>query len=230
MEKVEAQKARRSALVYIILTIALVLLIFFYGIGLLSNFADIVSGFLGSNSPVAITDNTPPAPPRLDDLDEFTNNDEIEIEGVSEAGSLVTISVNGIQKETVATKEGSFRLSFDLVGGENEIYATAKDTAGNTSTSSEVEIVTLDKKLPEIEIEMPDEGQNFKGSEKQIEVKGSVSEAVDMEISGKSVYVSSDLEFSTRVDLSEGENVITIKAEDRAGNTNEAEIKVNYQP
>ncbi len=230
IEKVEAQKARRSAFVYIVLTIALILLIFFYGLGLLSNFADIISGLLGSNSPVAITDKTPPAPPRLDDLDDYTNDNEIDIEGVSEAGSLVTVKVNGIEKETVATKEGSFRLTFELVSGKNEIIAQAKDTAGNVSNQSSPEIVVLDTKKPEITIEMPNSGQTFSGDEKEIEVKGKTSEDVDMEISGKSIYVSADYSFSAKIELNEGENTISVSAKDRAGNTTETQITVNYQP
>lgn len=230
MEKVEAQKARRSAFIYIALTIGLLLLIFFYGLGLLSNFADLVSGLLGSNSPVAILDTTPPAPPRLDDLDTYTNKDKVEIVGVAEAGSLVTITVRGIEKETVASKEGSFRLSFDLVNGENEVFAIAKDNAGNVSTQSPSEVIILDTKVPEIAIEMPDEGQNFSGGEKQIEVKGKANENVDVEISGKSAYVSADNQFRGLVDLSEGENVISVKAKDKAGNTAEVAIKVTYRP
>jgi len=230
IEKVEAQKARRSAFVYIALTIGLILLIFFYGIGILSDFSGFVSGLLGSNAPVAITDKTPPAPPRLEDLDDYTKDKDIDVIGVAEAGSLVTVSVNGIKKETVATKEGGFRLSFELVAGENEIIAQAKDTAGNVSNQSEPEIVILDTKAPEITIEMPGNGQTFSGGEKEIEIKGETNEDVDLKIAGKSVYVSSDYSFSTKIELTDGENVIPLNAVDRAGNSTETQITVNYHP
>lgn len=229
LQRTEAQHERRAALIYVSLTIGLIVLIFAYGFGFLSTVTSAVSDYFKNELPI-VSDTIAPAPPRLFIDSEFVNSDEIELEGTAEAGSTAVVHVNSSEHETVVDARGEFGLSVDLKEGENKIFATAKDSAGNVSQKSREYEIYFDTQAPVIAIEQPTGGQEFSGSEKEIEIKGSIGEKGSLSVNGRNVYVSSNGNFETNIGLNEGENKLEFKASDLAGNEAEANLTVKYRP
>jgi len=229
LQKIETQRARRSAFVYFILTIILIVLIFMYGFGFLSTITGAVYNYFKNELPIT-SDTLAPAPPRLFIENNYTSSEEIKLEGTAEAGSTAVLHINGSEYDAVADAGGEFSLSVNLKEGTNKIYATATDSAGNTSQESQMYEIIYDTKPPVINISQPAEGQEFTGAEKQIEIKGSLGEKGSLTLNNKSVYVSSDGSFETNYELADGENKLIFEALDLADNKSQINLTVIYRP
>lgn len=230
-DSVEEKKNIKKAYLYVALSIIAISFLIFLGLPALIKFA----GFLGdlgkSNKPVDITDITPPAPPQFDSIPEFTNNQKLEIAGTSESGAVVTIFANGNTNEIIANSDGRFSFLFNLDKGDNTIEASAKDSSGNESTKTKINKITFDDTEPVIENLTPTDGSSFYGSgQRQLVIKGTINEKVNLLINERVVSVKDDGTFSFATTLSEGVNSFEVKASDLAGNETKQSFSVNFTP
>ena len=229
LASVEQRKNVKNAYFYITLSILAIIFLIFLGIPTLVKFAGFVGEVAKSDKPIEINDTTPPAPPQFDQLVEYTNNEKLELTGKSESGAVVTIRANNESSEVVANSDGVFSFIFNLKKGENTIDAKAKDTSGNESTQTETYKIVYDNDEPVVEITSPKDSQSFFGSgQRQLSIKGSVDEVVDLTINGRVVALKDDNTFSFTSTLSEGENKFEIKAIDLSGNESLSNLSVNF--
>jgi len=227
----EERRNLRRALLFGLLTIAAIIGLLFFGLPSVAKFAAFLSDLRGSTQPVDKNDTTPPAPPRLGQLSEATNKTEIEINGTTEEGANVILSLNGKEEEIVADSEGKFVFSFPLKDGENLISAKAKDRAGNESQESKVYSVTFDDEKPDLEISSPADGTSFFGEkQRQVTVQGKTEVGVTLTINDRIVKVEEDGSFTFLTTLGEGANSFNLKSTDKAGNQTEKTISVNFSP
>lgn len=231
LASVEEKRNITKAYKYIALSVIAIVFLIFLGLPTLIKF----SGFLGnlgkSDKPVDITDTTPPAPPQFDSIPEFTNNERLEITGASENGALVTLTANGDLNEVVANKDGKFNFLFNLNNGQNTIKAKAKDTSGNEGTETKLTQITFDNTDPLIENLTPTDGASYYGSgQRQLVIKGAISEKVNLLINERVVAVDDDGSFLFATTLSEGVNSFEVKAMDMAGNETKSAFSVNFAP
>ena len=150
--------------------------------------------------------------------------------GFAETGSKVTVYVNSQSKgEVVVDSNGEFEVDgVRLTAGKNGVWAIAVDQAGNKSQDSAVANVDMDDVKPELAIESPTDQTTT--AEPSIEIKGKVSEPeAEVTVNARFVPVTSSGSFSTKVALNAGENKLTIKAKDRAGNEAMQELTVTRQ-
>ncbi len=176
-------------------------------------------------------DTIAPQKPSLSAIPEATNSAQIVVEGYTEAEVEAQLFLNQIPDEVVKTdSEGKFHFKLSLIKGENEVYVKAKDLAGNESESEKYQII-FDNKPLEILIESPNEGQEFFGiGGQKVSIKGKVNKhKVRLDINNLFVGVDKDGKFEAKVKLVEGENVVKLKARDKAGNVAEKELKLFYQ-
>ncbi|MEW9897177.1 Ig-like domain-containing protein [Chitinivorax sp. PXF-14] len=86
--------------------------------------------------------------------DGVTNNAQPTITGTAEAGSTVTVYVDGLLAGT-ATADGSgawsLGLNSPLADGSHDIQATATDAAGNVSAQSSAHRITVDTAVPQLQ-------------------------------------------------------------------------------
>lgn len=125
--------------------------------------------------------------------------------------------------------------SFGNGDGRNVVYAWYKDASGNISDATSDDIV-VDTTPPIITIEDPTPDQTYTTTSESISISGYASDDLH-EISGV-VWTNSrgrsDTERKTidwiipHIDLSKGDNVITVKATDSLGNTGRAMITIIY--
>lgn len=231
LERVQTQQQSKSAAKFIVLSILLVAFLAFLGVPLIVKVVELVSSVNNDTPIVDVNDKTPPAPPRLFNIAQFTKEDSTRIEGNTEAGATVTIHINTEQKETVADASGNFSTRVDLNKGENTIYAVSTDTNNNQSNESQHYAIIFDNEPPKIDISKPTDGQQFNGSrERQITVEGVTDVGAQMTINGRVVIVGSDGKFTFPASLGEGENNFNMKSIDQAGNLTERDLKVTYTP
>jgi hypothetical protein len=231
LAKIEKRKARRKIFIYGFLTIFSIVIVFFYGVPFLSKFASFIMNISGSNSPIQITDTTPPAPPRFDSMPDSTNKTNIRVSGSAEPGASVIVSLGSSSKEVVADSDGQFSLTLDLKSGTNYIKGRAKDKSGNESADSKVYSIEFDNTPPDLEITKPQNSQSFAGqSQKQVSIEGTTEPDVALKVNDRVIIVSENGSFSTSYSLEEGENTLDFVATDRAGNQTEQSLTVNFSP
>ncbi len=214
---------------YILLTIALLVLFVYFGFPTIAKLSTFIVNFKKDSEPVTISDSTPPAPPKLNDLPEATNKTEVEISGKAENGATVIIYANRKEVELLADKSGEFIYNFKLNKGENTIYAKAIDATGNESVDTDTIIIIQDSDDPTLTVTKPNDGENFVGaSQRQVTIEGTTEEGVTLNINDRLVVVDSFGGFTFFTTLSEGENTFNFKVVDKAGNETETSITLNF--
>lgn len=169
------------------------------------------------------------APPTLSIPFEATNSSEIEIKGYSSSGSKVKIFLDDNEQETVqAISDGSFSSRLKLTFGTNNIYAQSIDE-NNESLPSKIVKVVFDRDRPSLQIFEPEDNKIITG-EKKVKVSGKTEVDINVLINDNRIILDNEGKFNTEILLNDGENIITIKAQDKATNTTEVIRKVTFQP
>lgn len=232
LASVEEKRNFRNAIFFVVLTVAVGAGLFFIGIPILGRFVGFVSGIGHGNTPIAVNDKTPPAPPRFNSFPEFTNQKTVDINGSSEPGAKVKLTFNGEEMETVVDKDGQFSFT-DLVlsDGTNDFSATAQDSAGNVSLESKSFTITYDAKPPDLTIDNPQDGSQFFGSkERQVSIQGTTESGAQVTVNDRIVVVDDSGKYQYTTSLNDGENKFTVKSTDKAGNSTEKELTLSFSP
>lgn len=178
-------------------------------------------------------DKTPPAPPGIEPPPDYIKTDKITITGRAEIDSVVKIYNNETPAGEITVDQASnFSTEITLTEGKNEIWATATDSAGNTSDKSSTRAILYDTKAPQMEIKNPQDGQSFSGKEeKSITIEGTINETeVKVTINDRLANLTEDGRFLLRYTLAEGENTLIFVAVDKAENKTEKTVTVTYSP
>lgn len=217
----------KNTILFVALSIVLLFLLIkvaIPGIGKLANL--ITATHINSSED---TDQAPPPPPRFLTTDGFTKDSSIEINGYASPNVTVILVTEGEESIIDTDASGAFEKKVSLKEGENKITAFAQDKAGNKSTSSDEITIFYDKTSPDVEIEKPLEGESFYGTgADRIEIKGKTEAEAKAYINDRLAITNEAGEFSIFLNLSEGENKITIKVVDQAGNETQKELTASY--
>jgi hypothetical protein len=123
------------------------------------------------------------------------------------------------------TANGTFKTNFTLEAGENVLSVVAEDLAGNEATWTFT--MVFDNVTPVVKIDAPVDG--YVTNAATVTVKGTVDDLAATLVYGTNTSVTNDNgTFSQVVSLSLGDNTITIKATDMAGNVGQATVVVTY--
>jgi hypothetical protein len=229
LASVEERRNVQKAIGFGILTILALIMLFFFGIPTLGKFAAFVSDIGRSNKPITTDDKTPPAPPKFNNFGDFTNQQKLELTGVSENGATVKLTFNGTESETLADRDGKFAFNLDLIEGDNTISAYAVDPAGNIGQKTQVFKLVFDKKAPDLTIDSPADGAQFFGSkQRQVTIQGTTESSAQITINDRVISVDGNGKFQYTLTLNEGENKFTVKAVDQAGNTTEKTLTLTF--
>lgn len=149
----------------------------------------------------------------------FTNTKEVTISGTTPAnGAEVKIFSGTELLGTGSVENNAFQVPVQLNEGLNELTAEVV-VNGKTTDRSAPATVTVDTISPTVEITSP--AENDSTNSELVHVVGTVADTnLDRaEVNGQAVTVDENGSFRERVILQEGENVITVSAVDKAGNT-----------
>ena len=169
------------------------------------------------NSPTSgahITNNKPAIQFSITDDDSGVDPDTITVK--IDNGSVVS---TGITKTPSGKNYTCSYTPESVLGdGSHTIYINAKDHDGNAAVQKSVQF-TVDTVAPTLNISSP--ADNLKTNEDTVTVSGTTNDAtsspVTLTINGDPVTVQSNGSFSKVVNLTEGDNIITIIATDSAG-------------
>lgn len=228
LKKIEEKKSLKQAVFFFFLTIVLLVLVFFLGIPGIVKLAVLLVG--KSTLSQQTEQNVPIGQPRLSPLPQATNSAQLAIDGYAPEGMEVMILLNGQSvKKAVSDKNGEFSIkSINLKEGNNTIEAVGVD--GENKSEAYTTTVFFKKTAPELVITSPNDGDSFFDKDKEIEVTGTTEANNLVTINEHLAIVDSGGNFTLMVVLNEGENEIKIQSQDKAGNKEEAVLKVNYTP
>ncbi len=225
----EEEKIKRRAIIFGLLTLALIISIFIWGIPLFIRLVGSLTELKSEQEQNLTQDVIPPPVPRLSFLPEATNSAVLTITGFTEPRAEVVIEFNQKQITTQADEEGKFILEkLNLDPGENQVRALAIDAAGNKSEYSKPLKVVYDQEPPKLEILSPQDG--IAVEERNLEVRGVTEPEARVLVNDHLVIVDEEGKFNTRLILKEGGNQIKIVAQDLAGNQTEKTLTVTYLP
>ncbi|MDH5533857.1 MAG: hypothetical protein OEX81_05550 [Candidatus Pacebacteria bacterium] len=225
-KKQQKKLAQQTALI-IFVTIVLILGFLFL---VLPNIVRVAFNVLDGDVITNSSDNIPPQVPILNAPVEATHSASIKISGFGEAKSEVILVLNGeeVEKKTISD-EGEFSFETSLTEGENTITTYAIDESQNESLTSRKYNIILDTESPTIEIETPEDGSSITLRKNQItSVKGITEPNAKVYIGGRLSFANSEGNFAGTYSLIEGENKISIRSVDKAGNQSELELTVNF--
>lgn len=160
--------------------------------------------------------------------DLITNDEDITVEG--EASPTTTIQLLNNDEEidrAEVGEEGEFTFSTTLNEGENELTAVSLLNGAATGQSEAVSVI-LDTIAPELTIDSPTDGE--KSNRETFTVEGTVhDENLDyVEVNGQKADLEGD-DYSKRILLDNGENVIEVTAVDLAGNSTTESVTIDVK-
>jgi hypothetical protein len=126
----------------------------------------------------------------------------------------------------------------DLAEGDNLITVTATDAAGNQSTDTlTATYIPPDTIDPVVSITIPTSGNTYTASSSSINVSGDASDDTDVsevtwinDRGGSGTASGTTSWWISNIQLSEGDNVLTVTAEDTSGNQSTDTLMVAYIP
>lgn len=230
--RIQDKKATRRGVLLLLLSFLLFAGLLFFGIPALAKFANLIVNLQTSSQPAEKEDKTPPSPPVFFTVvSRITREEILSLDGSTEGGTTVFIYLNDDKiRELTVAENGNFSLELSLATGENTIFAKAKDEAGNESGESGKIKIAYDSEAPSLEIIQPQDGASFSGTENSIIVKGKTEKDTRLTVGDRLAIISPDGNFSQKIALVEGENIIVITVKDGGENETEKTLKVTYTP
>lgn len=232
-----ANEANRKAVIRLILTIVGIVVVlglfyfwFFIATANINNFWGLFRP-RDTESTTSGVLNSAPATPTLTDVPEATNKKTFSFKGYAEPGTVVTLFVQEIQKaQTLVDKDGNFSFSdVPLDTGSAVIYVKTKNSKGQDSPPSKSYTVIFDDKAPVLNVKNPQDGDKFTDASPFYTVEGTVNETGIVLVNDHQASLDSGNNFRLVISLKEGDNFLTIKATDKAGNTSQVDRKLIYQ-
>ena len=214
----------------VIVIIAILLAMWFWGLAIISNL-DAFWRIFNPNQEAVISQNkekTPP-PPYISPLSAATKDKQITVKGYSLEGVLIKLFLDNKEVGSVrADKESAFSFfNVELNEGLNTLHVKADAGNGVESLPSKSVSIKFLKTAPKLEIIEPADRASFSQKDDTITIRGR-TDAVIVAINGQKALVTSDGTFSYLFPLSDGDNKITVEALDEAGNKTTVEKTVVF--
>lgn len=227
-----AQKKHLKSTI-VLLVVALVVLFYFIftvGFKMLLNTSAFIANTFSEATPVPLNRNSDIyGSINIDDIPIATNSAKIIVSGsVINYGTLNFYINDELVKKQPITSTDIFNIEIgDLERGDNEVYVKALTDDGKNSKKTTVYTVVYKDEKPKLDISDPDE--NSTTSNPEVTVKGATDREVLVKINDSPVVVDVNGNFDSTVRLKEGENKITVTAQDTAGNLETKTLAVTYR-
>jgi hypothetical protein len=187
---------------------------------------------LGSKIVVEETD-TLPSRPFLSSPFDATSSAQITLTGSAQAKQKIILLIGGVPgPETTAGDNGSFSFSqVGLESGGNTFVAVSENDKGTRSNPSNTVTISYVKDAPKLEISTPATDTTItQRKQNPATVAGKTDSGNKVYINDRLQFVGSDGSFSGKVQLSDGDNTIVVKAVNPAQVETTQEISVHFQP
>ncbi|MBL8918804.1 MAG: hypothetical protein JNJ54_08105 [Myxococcaceae bacterium] len=160
-----------------------------------------------------------------------TSNLRPAITGTAEAGSTVTIRIDGLVAGTTTATAGgtfSFTPTADLAQGGHTVQVTSTDAAGNTSVPSNTNTFTVDNVAPAAPVVTAPANNSSTNSQRPpitgtAEANSTVTITIDGMVAGTTTATAGgSFSFTPTADLGAGPHTVSATARDAGGNVSPA--------
>ena len=165
----------------------------------------------------------------IDSIPIATNSSRIFVGGSVVNFDQVEFYLNGdlVKESSLLSSDGFIEEIGDLVKGQNEVFVIGKLKDSDEEKKSKIFTVFYKSDKPKLDIKEPQD--NSKTSNLEIKIMGETDKETYIKVNDLPVVVDSQGIFQTMVRLKEGENKITITAQDVAENKEEKILTVIYE-
>lgn len=193
------------------------------------------TGQINSGKYVAPDRSIRPQTPSFNAPGNYTNQQQLTLTGYGTPSTQIQFILNdddsNSKLRTHVAQNGEFSFVITLEEGENTIQAYSLDNAGHTSNESKIYHVTLDTQEPEVDLEAPENHQEFHGRDQQtIQIKGHTEPGARLIVNNRATRADVDGYFELDYHLQDGENALIVQALDNAENQTETTISVTFSP
>lgn len=220
----------KTIYIYLFLIVLTVILIFTVGFKLILNSSIFIANFFNNKKEVPFSKTTETyGSLTIDNIPVATNTPEIVVGGSVINYEKIQFYLNEKKvKEIKPYSSDSFSETIsDLKEGNNTIYLKAASIDTNFVKKSDPYNVFLKTTMPKLEITEPADGSVV--SNQEITIKGQTDKEVFVKINDLPITVDVNGNFQTTTRLTEGENKLSITAEDIASNIESKILTITYQ-
>jgi uncharacterized lipoprotein len=227
--RIEERRQERRLVLALVGSILILIGVAIFGLKLLVGFSLLVDRLRGA-SPKQQSAATI-LPPVLDALPTATKSATLAISGSGQASLTAIIYDNGQEIKKVSVgNTGTFKVVItNLADGSHTVSAKLTNHQGNLSDLSNIVTVEIKQKQPKLEVTAPGDHVSFSGDANAVAVTGTTDDNTTVTVNGRYAIIKSDNSFSYSYTLSDGENKLTVVAQDEAGNTTTVERTITYQ-
>ncbi len=221
------RKTKRQLILYIVGIIAIIFVLFKFGIPALTNLSLFLSSKNGVTADEVANSKSVLVPPVMNESFNATNSATITVSGTAGVKQTIQLFVNSSLVDSQDTKsDGTFSFSgVHLTQQQNTIQTKAKTTDKVSDYSDSWNIVYI-QKAPSLTVDNPHDGDTLGGS---VVVKGKTDPDVRVTVNDFWAIVDSNGNYSYSLSLQNGDTHITVVATDAAGNTTKQELTVHHQ-
>lgn len=226
LERRQRKQLEKKTLFFYIFIFVVVLLLFNYGIPFLANSSVFLNNLLG-NKDESATPQQDFSKIEVTDIPIATNSATIRVSGnINDFDSIIFV-VNGQEtiEKNVKGKDNFQEEVGGLNPGENKVYLVGEKGSARKKTPTYT--VTYTTQPPKLEISEPQD--NTKSSHEDVKIVGKTDKEVSIQINSLPIVVDLNGNFQTVVKLKEGENKISIIAQDDASNKTEKILTITYE-
>ncbi len=200
----------------------------FFGLPFFISSSVFISNLFGGKNDSTITNPQTLKDIQISDFPEATSSASFIVSGTLDNFNSLEFYLNG---EKVKSKDVQSENSFSeeisgLQPGENKFYLIGKTEKSSAEKQTSTYTILYKNNKPKLEISEP--ADNLKTNHTEIKVAGNTDSDVEVKVNGIPVVLDPGGHFQTQVKLNNGDNKITITAEDIVGNQEEKTLTVNY--
>ncbi|OIP57754.1 MAG: hypothetical protein COX79_04385 [Candidatus Levybacteria bacterium CG_4_10_14_0_2_um_filter_36_16] len=203
-----------------------------FGPMILTFFGSIIDSLQGKNkNQINYLSLAPYQTPTLDSLPQATPSASITITGMSQytEGQIEVFLNNSSYKEADVDNNNFEIENIRLDVGENTIKIRYKK-GDKTSDFSQEQKILLIKDAPKLEISNPTDNSTFGKADQDITISGQTDADNSVKVNEFRAIVDTSGNFSYTLTLKEGENKISVEAQNEAFKTTTKTITVFYKP
>ena len=211
----------------LVLIIAFIIFFFSAGIKLLVSFTLFLNQMAnGKSKQQAVQQQQTLSSITIDPILSATNSAVVDFSGTSLNFDHLEIYLNDEKQDEISISDSFAGEIKNLQENQNTIYFIAKSASSKETKKTQEFTVTYMKSKPKLEVSSPSD--NSKTNKEDVAITGTTDKEITILVNGQPVIVDVDGKFVTSVRLKNGENKITISAEDVAGNEVQKTLTVTY--
>lgn len=231
LSRTQAKQTKKQIIIFGLAIIATLFVFLNFSPAVLTALGSIISG--KNNSFALPASKNVIEAPALDQPFTATGSARIKITGKSPyKGADIELSINGSSIGTSTVRDdGTFVFdSVALDSGDNVIRAKVQKGENSSDFSDDYIVKLFKNDAPKLDVSFPQDNATLQKGDQEITVTGTTDPENNVTVNGFVAIVDGSGNFSYYLKLNEGDNTLTIVAQNPAGNSTTKNLKVNYKP